>query len=107
MELIMKKWNGFIKKSKGNPSLKSIHPVWKGRMDSEETGQVHTPIWMNNEASKSGQTWLRPSIRPVWKGRMDPPPHFSDFVFLSLTFVLLVYIYKGCERKGGRADLGF
>ena len=47
MELIMKKWNGFIKKSKGNPSLKSIHPfihpVWKGRMDSEETGQVHTP----------------------------------------------------------------
>ena len=43
MELITKKWNGFIKKSKGNPSLKSIHPVWKGRMDSEETGQVHTP----------------------------------------------------------------
>ena len=43
MELITKKWNGFIKKSKGNPSLKSIHPVWKGRMGSEGTGQVHTP----------------------------------------------------------------
>ena len=67
------------RKAKENPSLKSIHPVWKGRMDSEGTGQVHTPH-MDEIIKLQEETDLAtPLHTPRMEGAYGSAARFSDF----------------------------